>query len=174
MHIVANDSEFDIDENTSLLQALRQHGIAASFSCRNGNCGLCEAHLNAGRVWLDDKQQLIDAPTTLLLCRAFARCDLNLKIDITSRAVSRYCRVLRVEQIAQGYEVELQLPAGRVPVLSPDDFVRLEGDVGARLLKPLVALSENLQRKLILQLRDDDREWLVAVNKGGVRIELLT
>jgi ferredoxin len=172
MHIVANDREFDIDENTSLLQALQQQGVAANFSCRNGNCGLCEAHLNDGRVWLDDRKQLIDAPTTLLLCRAFARCDLNLKIDIASRAVSRYCRVLRVEKIADGYRVEIQSPAGKIPVLLADDFVQLEGNTTARLLRPLVTPSENSQRKLILDLRDDDVEWLEAINKGGIRIQL--
>jgi len=142
MHIVANDREFDIDENTSLLQALQQQGVAANFSCRNGNC------------------------------RAFARCDLNLKIDIASRAVSRYCRVLRVEKIADGYRVEIQSPAGKIPVLLADDFVQLEGNTTARLLRPLVTPSENSQRKLILDLRDDDVEWLEAINKGGIRIQL--
>jgi len=173
MHIVANNSEFDIDENTSLLQALRQHGIAANFSCRNGNCGLCEAYLNSGRVWLDDSEQFIDAPTNVLLCRAFARCDLTLKIDIAPRAVSRYCRVLSIEKIAGRYQLRLQLPAGRIPEMQPGDAVRLENCASARLLTSITLAMEGSQRILTLQLFDDDREWLDAASASdGVCITL--
>lgn len=152
MHIVANDSEFDIDGNTTLLQALRQHGIAADFSCRNGNCGLCEASLNAGRVWLNDKAQFVDAPSTLLLCRAFACVDLKLTVSVKSRAVSRYCRVLGIEQIVGGYQLTLRLPAGRIPDLLPGDAVCLEGSVGARLIVPVAVSAEGTQRTLTLSL----------------------
>jgi len=172
MHIVANNSEFDIDDSTTLLQALRRQGVAANFSCRNGNCGLCEASLNAGRVWLDDKQQFVDAPATLLLCRAFARSDLALSVNITPRTVSRFCRVLSVEKSADGYRVELQLPVGRIPELLPDDAVRLEGSMGTRLIKPSLAPSQTAHRVLVLNLRDDDQEWMAAIGAGSVRILL--
>lgn len=174
MHIVVNDREFDIDDTTALLPALQQRGIAASFSCRNGNCGLCEASLNAGRVWLDDKRQFVDAPATVLLCRAFARSDLVLGINIMPRTVSRYCRVLSVERIADGYQVELQLPAGRTPSLLPDATVSLEGGSSARPLTPLAIAGASPQRSLRLRLHDDDTEWLEAiVARDGVRIVLL-
>jgi ferredoxin len=173
MHIVANDSEFDIDGDIALLSALAQQGICAQFSCRNGNCGLCEASLNAGRVWLDDKGLFVEAPATILLCRAYACSDLALGIKIAPRAVSRYCRVVRFEKNEHGYEVELQLPAGRVPELLPDDAVRLEADANARLIRPHSVSTGHSQRLLVLRLLEDDKPWLDAVSAGkGLRIML--
>lgn len=173
MHIVANNSEFDIDENTALLPALQQHGVCAQLSCRNGSCGLCEATLNAGGVWLDDKCQSVTAPASILLCRAFARSDIALSVDIAPRAVSRYCRVLRFEKIEDGYEIELRLPAGRIPALLPTDAVRLVGSVGARLLSPVFVPTPGRPRTLTLALGGDDKEWLDAISAGdGLHIML--
>jgi ferredoxin len=168
MHIVANNSEFDTDENSALLSALQQQGICARFSCRNGNCGLCEAILNTGRVWLDDRRQHIDAPAAILLCRAFARSDLRLSVNAAPRAVSRYCRVLRCEKTVHGHEVELRLPTGRMPPLSSTDVVCVDG---CRECRPVMPVHVDLvARVMILQLREDDADWLDAVRMGEVRI----
>lgn len=173
MHIVTNHSEFDIDDDIALLSALARAGICARFSCRNGNCGLCEATLNAGRVWLDDRRQFVEAPAVILLCRAYARSDIALNVNIKPRAVSRYCRVVRFEKNEHGYEVALRLPAGRFPALSPGDTVQLEGDTNARLISPHSASAEHSQRTLVLRLSEDDKPWLAAVSAGdGIRITL--
>lgn len=171
MRISANDTEFDVDADSDLLAALAAHGICARFSCRNGNCGVCEASLNSGTVWLDDKRAMVSAPARILLCRAFARADLVLTVTPRLPPVSRYCRVQRVDRCADGYEVELRLPAGRVPPMRADDAIGLDGCVSARVLQPRV-LPSNTQRSLLLQLRDDDGEWLAAVSAGEVRVWL--
>jgi CDP-4-dehydro-6-deoxyglucose reductase len=168
MQVVANDIAFDIDETTSLLQALHARGIAARFSCRNGNCGQCEARLNSGRVWLDDTRTLVDAPATLLLCRAFARGDVVVEVDVPVRAVARFCRVIALEAAADAHVLRLLLPAGRVPAVLDGDGVQLDGTGVARI----IAVAHCAQRVLELHLQADDHEWLQAARQGSVRIRL--
>lgn len=42
--------EFFVEGNETVLEAALRAGLAPSYGCRNGNCGLCKARIVAGRV----------------------------------------------------------------------------------------------------------------------------
>jgi len=172
MRVRANDTGFDIDADTDLLTALSQRGVCARFSCRNGNCGLCEAELSSGSVWLDDSRRLVDAPAKILLCRAHARSGLTLVVAQQQPLLSRYCRVLSVEKQQGGHRVVLQLPAGRLPTLQYGHQLRLEENVSARDVSIVRLPSLSAPRELEILLNDDDHAWLAAIETGALRILL--
>ena len=172
MRVRANDTGFDVDADTDLLTALSQHGVCARYSCRNGSCGLCEAELSSGSVWLDDSRRLVEAPATVLLCRAHARADLTLFVAKPPALVSRYCRVLSVEKQQGWYRVVLQLPAGRLQTLEYGHLLRLEESVSARDVSIVRLPSLSAPRELEIWLNDEDHAWLAAIETGALRIQL--
>ena len=173
MRVVANDTGFDTDADTNLLTALARHGVCARFSCRNGNCGLCEADLNSGSVWLDDTRTQVCAPARILLCRAFARSDIALSVPQTQPVLSRYCEVLSVDRAGEWCRVQLQLPAGRAPVLHLGQMLRLDQDVRSRRITITVLPTKNAPRVLEVWINAHDAPWQEALTRGThLRIQL--
>lgn len=73
-----------VDEETNLLEAMRQSGLSVRKSCRNGVCGLCKCRLVAGEITYHWRKphglwEKHIAAGLILPCIAFAQS--NLRID---------------------------------------------------------------------------------------------
>jgi propane monooxygenase reductase subunit len=77
---------FDCDEETSLLDAATQAGLAVPYGCRKGNCGTCKAQVLDGEVDFDPPSEYSlsqferDQGITLL-CSSYALGDVVLEVD---------------------------------------------------------------------------------------------
>ena len=72
-----------VDEDTDLLEAMREAGLSVRKSCRNGVCGLCKCRLVSGDItYLWRKPHGLwekhIAAGLILPCIAFARSNLAL------------------------------------------------------------------------------------------------
>jgi 2-polyprenyl-6-methoxyphenol hydroxylase-like FAD-dependent oxidoreductase/ferredoxin-NADP reductase len=67
-----------IEEDETLLDACLREGLNIPFSCQEGICGTCMAHLDEGRVYMDKHAALSDediASERILTCRAKAETE---------------------------------------------------------------------------------------------------
>jgi CDP-4-dehydro-6-deoxyglucose reductase len=98
--LAANGETFPLDPDQSVLDCGLAAGKRLPFGCRDGNCGSCKARILAGRV---DHGPAADRPALsaaeeadgyTLLCRARARSDLLLGVDIPDSAAAVEVRTL--------------------------------------------------------------------------------
>lgn len=80
----------DSDDDTPLLEAIRNLGLPARQACRNGVCRICRCRLLSGEITYHDRRPHglyeQDIRQGLILpCIAFARSDLTLDRIATER-----------------------------------------------------------------------------------------
>lgn len=134
-----------VDGNNSLLEQLSAAGLRPPYSCRNGNCGLCDAQLLSGEVQLNNgaHQQQGNIP----LCIARPRSDLTLRLQVEQTHGPQLLACQPLEH--ENNRLWLRLPAGRQPPLTT-------GDRAALLLDNRVVTTRLLtieQRRVALQLQ---------------------
>jgi len=86
VHISISNSggSFDASADESLLDAARDASLNLPHSCKGGNCGACKARLLRGEIHYPHGAPLGLSDTEaaegmILLCQAYARCDLVLE-----------------------------------------------------------------------------------------------
>ena len=114
--------QFSAETDQSILEAALKAGFVVPYGCRDGACGACKAHINAGEI----DQGTISAGALsaaeraegmALLCKAHALSDLSITVRGLSRAgdlpVKKLpCRVQSLEFPAPDVAVlQVKLPA---------------------------------------------------------------
>lgn len=112
---------FEVLPDESILDSALRNGFSLPYSCRNGTCAACTAHLIKGRVTLDqyDKTALSDEQlesSQILLCRAHPTEDLVIDADEISVLENIFiqqlpCRVSSLEHLTHDVmKMTLALP----------------------------------------------------------------
>ena len=53
LKIIGNDSEYNIEENLSVLESALNNNIVIPYGCKNGQCGSCRGQVVDGKVTLN-------------------------------------------------------------------------------------------------------------------------
>ena len=122
VRLADEDIEFACSEDTSVLDCALDQGIALPYGCRNGLCGSCKADLVSGEVDYPEGRPggLSDEDIRerrALLCRAHAKTDLELKVQLVKDAPpveikTLPVRVKKIDQLSHDVvRLMLQLPS---------------------------------------------------------------
>jgi len=114
--------ELICEDEESIYEAASRQGIRMPISCRNGVCHICRAQLLEGEIETRARRTRAEnSPVEIMVCQAkpVSDCILEMK-NIYGQGelpVNEYsCRVVELKLIGQHvYQVELELPAGRLP-----------------------------------------------------------
>ncbi len=93
---------FQCEPEQAILDAAHQANILLSYGCKGGLCGSCEAVVNQGEVYYPDgipkglKEEDI-ALGKALLCKAFAKSDLDIEAHVEKPETQRPLRTLPVK-----------------------------------------------------------------------------
>ncbi len=120
--LVNEDLEFTCEESQTVLDAALDQGIALPYGCRNGLCGSCKATLVSGEVDYPDGEpgglsEEDRRNRQALLCRAHAKTDLELEVQLVKDAPPLEVKTLPVRVKKIDYlsddvvRLMLQLPA---------------------------------------------------------------
>lgn len=98
--ISPSGKQFEVDAETSVLEAALDAGIVLPYGCKNGACGSCKSLVTEGSVVQGDHQAsaLSSSETTqgyALLCTAKATSDLQIEATVVAGAGTipvRKCR----------------------------------------------------------------------------------
>jgi CDP-4-dehydro-6-deoxyglucose reductase len=87
IQLTEQDTNFEIEENETVLEAALRQGHNLPYGCRNGSCGSCKAELISGNVTYADNLPEALSETEqqqgiALLCQAKATSDLSIKARI--------------------------------------------------------------------------------------------
>jgi CDP-4-dehydro-6-deoxyglucose reductase len=139
IHIEPGGVSFTANADESILEAaLRQH-VGLSYSCRDGLCGACKAHVLEGEVAYEGERpealtEAEQAEGKTLLCQAHAVSDCRIEAHV-AEAIAGIpirklpCRVSDTKQLAHDVmRLDLKLPEGT-------DFKFLAGQYIDFLLK---------------------------------------
>ena len=143
VRIVPSGKTFEVDAETTILQAALDQGVVLPYGCRNGACGSCKSRLVAGTLEQDAHQAgaLSDDEVRrgyALLCCARATSDLTIEARVVSAVgdipVRKMpCRVKAIERLTSDVAVvQLQLPGSERMQYLAGQYVDLLLRDGAR------------------------------------------
>lgn len=118
VRLFPKDLKIEAASGTTLTDALAGQNIRTRVSCRNGVCGICKAQLLSGTILYQETREIVDAPATILPCRASPVSDLQLYVEDmllpAELPVRRYsCQVIGNQLVNRDvHRVLLRLPAG--------------------------------------------------------------
>jgi len=141
--ISPSGKQFEVDAETSVLEAALDAGIVLPYGCKNGACGSCKSLVTEGSVVQGDHQAsaLSSSETTqgyALLCTAKATSDLQIEATVVAGAGTIPVRKLpvRVRSIgplaADVRCIRLQLPFNERLQYLPGQYVDLIFPDGVR------------------------------------------
>jgi CDP-4-dehydro-6-deoxyglucose reductase len=127
----------------SVYEIAARYAVKLPVSCRNGVCHICRAHLIEGEVMTGPRKQPVSIRQTsreqnegigreLMLCQTWplgtCQIEVNNVYGPGELAVNKaMCRVLKVALIkGHVYQVELQLPAGKLPEFYAGQYLALD------------------------------------------------
>ena len=123
IHIEPGGATFTADPDETILDAALREHVGLSYSCRNGLCGACKAHVLEGEVIYEDERpealtESEEAEGMALLCQAHARSDCRIEAHVAEALAGipirkLPCRVTDTRQLAHDVmRLELKLPEG--------------------------------------------------------------
>jgi len=139
IHIEPGGAIFTANADESILEAALRQNVGLSYSCRDGLCGACKAHVLEGEVSYEGERpealtEAEQAEGKALLCQAHAGSDCRIEAHV-AEAIAGIpirklpCRVTETEQLAHDVmRLKLKLPEGT-------DFKFLAGQYIDFLLK---------------------------------------
>lgn len=120
----------------TIYSAAQSQGYRVPASCLNGVCHICRAKLHSGSVLSGTSKQRVTAldgeePPLVMLCKAWPleACRVSLKNIYGPGELpvnNLKCQVVNVERL-KGFvfQVDLQLPAGKLPAFFPGQYLAL-------------------------------------------------
>lgn len=135
--------DLNFDAGESVYEIAARYAIKLPVSCRNGVCHICRARLIEGEVATGSRKQSIavgrglpeqegSIAPELMLCQTWPLSACQIEVNNVygpgELAVNKaMCRVLTVELIkGHVYQVELQLPAGKLPEFYAGQYLALD------------------------------------------------
>ncbi len=76
--ITTHHTQFELQDNETLLQGLERTGHAVEYQCRSGYCGSCRVKLLSGRVSYDELPMAFVLPDEILPCCCRVETDLHI------------------------------------------------------------------------------------------------
>ena len=141
--ISPSGKQFEVDAETSVLEAALDAGIVLPYGCKNGACGSCKSLVTEGSVVQGDHQASALSSSEItqgyaLLCTAKATSDLQIEATVVAGAGTIPVRKLpvRVRSIgplaADVRCIRLQLPFNERLQYLPGQYVDLIFPDGVR------------------------------------------
>ncbi|MDE1713192.1 FAD-binding oxidoreductase (plasmid) [Chromobacterium amazonense] len=162
---LAGGRQFQVEGNTSLLDAATSSGLRLPYSCRTGRCSTCKAKvLNGSTLPLFDETGLTSEERNegwILTCARSAESDVELDIeDLGNIPIpapkTLPCRISLLERLATDViKVVLRLPPTAKFEFIPGQYVDVIGPGGIRRSYSL-ANSSFAEKTLELHIREVD------------------
>ena len=130
--------ELECSEGETIFEAAKAQGFRLPVSCLNGVCHVCRASLVSGKVLTGATKGLVQqakdnthAPE-IMLCQTWPKAESEIKMkflygpgELPVKKVT--CQVLSVQRLkGHVYQVDLQLPAGKLPDFFPGQYLALD------------------------------------------------
>ena len=90
LKIIGDDSEYNIEENLSVLESALNNNILIPYGCKNGQCGSCRGQVVDGKVTAIDIPPYIISTSDqdkgwTLFCQAKPESNLTIKVRTTAK-----------------------------------------------------------------------------------------
>ena len=131
--IHSDQSNFQVEDDETVLDAALNQGINLPYGCRNGFCGACKGEILSGQVSYEEQPQSLSDEDiqqgTAFLCSCKPTSDLEIDIDIVEETDSIEiktlpCRVQSIEKMADDVMfVSLKLPAEQRLQFLPGQYI---------------------------------------------------
>lgn len=129
--------EMFCDERDSIFESAKQQGFRLPSSCLNGVCHICCAQLVSGRVRSGASKKMLErkegepALSDIMLCQSWPEGHSEIEIknlygpgELPVKNIK--CQVLSVVRLkGHVYQVDFQLPAGKLPEFFPGQYLAL-------------------------------------------------
>ena len=121
VNVEPNGVQFDVADDETILDAAMRQDVPLAYSCRDGLCGACKAHLIEGEISYPAERPVAISEAEIsegiaLLCQAHPRSDLRLEGNI-AEAIAGFpirkmpCRVSSNDQLSHDVmRIILKLP----------------------------------------------------------------
>ncbi|QEL57967.1 2Fe-2S iron-sulfur cluster binding domain-containing protein [Chromobacterium paludis] len=162
---LASGRQFQVEKNTSLLEAASSSGLKLPYSCRTGRCSSCKAKVLSGITSpLMDETGLTSEERKegwILTCARSAQSDVELDIEDFGDIVvpvpkTLPCRISLIEQLASDVvKVVLRIPPAENFKFIPGQYIDVIGPGGVRRSYSL-ANSSFVEKALELYIRKVD------------------
>ncbi len=159
---LANETQFEVNQGQTILEAARAQSVALEYSCRTGRCGVCKAKVASGETEaIKPEESLTDTERSenlILTCCRSAVTNLELAIEdlgelgnIQTKTVP--CRIDDITKLAPDVvEVVLRTPPASKIEYLPGQYVDMIGKEGLRRSYS-IANARREDGKLTLQIR---------------------
>ena len=153
LKIIGDDSEYNIEENLSVLESALNNNILIPYGCKNGQCGSCR-----GQV-VDGKVTSIDIPPYII-----STSDQEKGWTLFCQAKPESNLTIKVRTIAKGEEIEIKKYPGRVQSL---DFPNKDTAILKIKIPSSVNFKFNPGQYIDILLKDQKRRSYSLANSNG-------